>query len=129
MSAWTHVAGIIRLNDFRHLSGSTKESVLSAVLSDIPIGSEGPLSVKIVENPNKSHIAAYDTMVFGDLRGHESPDPVIDWFKALHARLRIESMPHVRQAIIHIDVEYGEKLVVIADIDEVTIVKVGDGDE
>ncbi|MBQ9613060.1 MAG: hypothetical protein IJV14_10830 [Lachnospiraceae bacterium] len=32
-------------------------------------------------NPDKSSIAAYTVTIFGDLRDHDDPQDIIDWFK------------------------------------------------
>lgn len=104
MSNWTHVAGIIRI-DFIRLEEFSKEEYLNA-LHDIfgkevtfessselwneayehperflPLGSEGSLEIDVWVNPNKSSITALTVSIFGDLRDHDSPDEIVEWFK------------------------------------------------
>ncbi len=104
MSNWTHVAGIIRI-DFIRLKESFEDEYLNA-LHDIfgkevtfessselwdeayehperflPLGSEGSLEMDVWVNPNKSSIAALTVSIFGDLRDHDSPDEIVEWFK------------------------------------------------
>lgn len=99
MSNWTHVAGIMWLDcirafgedpDFDKVIG--KECLWespSSVWRDceshaedyLPMGSEGSLYKNVWINPCKSEIPSFAVSVFGDLRDHDSPDEIIDWFK------------------------------------------------
>ena len=47
MSRWTHVAGIIRIDDMRSLSDKNPKCEIKKVLNPIPTGSEGGLKFKI----------------------------------------------------------------------------------
>ena len=104
MSNWTHAAGIIRI-DFIRFEEFSKEEYLND-LHDIfgkevtfessselwneayehperflPLSSEGSLEMDVWVNPNKSSIAALTVSIFGDLRDHDSPDEIVEWFK------------------------------------------------
>lgn len=99
MSNWTHVAGIIRIDeirldertpDFDKIIG--KECLFESsrdVWHDcnkhpekyLPMGSEGSLHKSVWINPNRNAVAAYTVSVFGDLRDHDDPREIIDWFK------------------------------------------------
>lgn len=99
MSNWTHVAGIVRVNDIRGLTQSPdfdrvfgKECLYdspSETWEDaekhperyLPMGTEGSLRINVWTNPDKSQVAAYTVSIFGDLRDHDSPDAVIEWFQ------------------------------------------------
>ncbi len=104
MSNWTHVAGIIRLDDSRDDEESDneikkrledyfgKELLNNSPKKDweeaynhperyLPLGSEGSLKMSVWINPKIGSIAAYTVSIFGDLRDHESADEIIDWFK------------------------------------------------
>lgn len=105
MSNWTHVAGIVRI-DLIRLGGQVEESNCFDWLSSIfgkevrfessstlwdeayehperflPLGSEGSLTMSVWINPDESSIAAITVSIFGDLRDHDDPDEIIDWFK------------------------------------------------
>lgn len=98
MSNWTHVAGIIRIDDLRfgskimdfekHFGKTLNFSDSFDVWEDadkhpekfLPMGSEGSLKMSIWINPNPSHMAAYTVSIFGDLRDHHDPDAIVQWF-------------------------------------------------
>lgn len=98
MSNWTHVAGIIRVDNFGnnlvdkindiigkeiHFNSSRNEWKDFDKNPDnyLPCGSEGSLHATIWENPNKSSVAAYTVSIFGDLRDHDSATDIIKWFR------------------------------------------------
>lgn len=104
MSNWTHVAGIVRIDMFRSGYIPVEKFVDFAVetfgkeirygspdeLWDeaykhperfLPLGSEGSLSLSVWVNPNVNSVAALTVSVFGDLRDHDDPDEIIEWFK------------------------------------------------
>lgn len=109
MSNWTHVAGIIRLDDLR-LDNSLPdfEGIFGKHVGYtddwdeyykhperyLPCGSEGSLQMDVWINDDKSEVAAYVVAIHGDLRDHDSCDEIIDWFKS-----KIEPL-WVRQAVI-----------------------------
>lgn len=99
MSNWTHVAGVIRIDDLRF-----DESILdfdkligkeclfdddNGVWEDaeinpdsyLPMGWEGTLQKSVWVNPDRSCAAAYVVTIFGDLRDHHDPNEIIEWFK------------------------------------------------
>lgn len=97
MSNWTHVAGIIRIDaircmeeeiDFDALIGKEYdwESCRDVWINPdkyMPMGSEGSLNKHIWINPDKSCVAAYTVSIFGDLRDHDDPQEIVDWFKSI----------------------------------------------
>ena len=106
MSNWTHVAGIIRMDlfdpyensniDFDELLG--KEIRFGDPIEEwndvdknpnkyLPMGSEGSLTKSIWENPDISCIAKYTISIFGDLRDHDDPNKVIEWFKKICTKI------------------------------------------
>lgn len=102
MSIWTHVAGIIRIDDTR-LDGSNVKRIKEIVEDSLPYGSEGPLKFEVCESPEYSSIAAYVVSIYGDLRDFDSSSEVIDWFKGVC--YKIEEMEsddfiYIRQATI-----------------------------
>ena len=122
MSNWTHVAGIIRIDDIR-IGNTTpdfdkiigKECLYESadeVWEDadkhpqdyLPMGSEGSLEKSVWINPDRSCIAAYTVSIFGDLRDHDDPNAIIRWFKDKIRELCERFI--IRQATITVDNEY-----------------------
>lgn len=120
MSRWTHVAAVVRIDDIGAIFGNTtdwnayfgKELCYTSRnhLWDeaeehperfLPMGSEGSLTLHILENPNKNHLNRYNVMIFGDLRDYDTPDVILDWFKE-----KVNGITMVRQAVITIETEY-----------------------
>lgn len=122
MSNWTHVAGIIRIDDIR-IGNTTpdfdkiigKECLYESadeVWEDadkhpqdyLPMGSEGSLKKSVWINPDRSCVAAYTVSIFGDLRDHDDPNAIIRWFKDKIRELCERFI--IRQATITVDNEY-----------------------
>ena len=97
MSNWTHVAGVIRIDDLRLDNIKPDfEKVFGKTLrfeddwpeydefkkeEYLPIGSEGSLEMSVYVNEDIHCMAAYVVTIFGDLRDHDDPDEIINWFK------------------------------------------------
>jgi len=111
MSNWTHVAGVIRIDDLRLDQYSTPDfdsligdefdfdDVMSGNLEGccdnmMPSGSEGSLRKTVYVNPRRSELAAYVVTIFGDLRDHDDPEAIVAWFKEVCSKFI------VRQAVI-----------------------------
>lgn len=118
MSNWTHVAGIVRVDCFRLMGGIDFTEVFGKELkfSDdqevwveadahpeqfLPMGSEGSLKMTVYENPDRCHLDAYTVSVFGDLRDHDDPKAIVEWFKEKCSKL------NVRNACITAENEWG----------------------
>jgi len=117
MSNWTHVAGIIRIDDFRfedktpdfdELIGKELHFEDSFVKWDdayqypekyLPLGSEGSLKKSVWINPNKESVAAYTVSIFGDLRDHDDPREIVEWFRKICDKFT------VRNAVIVVENE------------------------
>ena len=107
MSNWTHVAGVIRVDsfsgnlDFDDLIGSEWDYYGNFTKGSkrMPDGSEGSLQKSVWKNPDESCVAKYTVSIFGDLRDHDEPQEIIDWFKEVCDSL------WVRQAIITVSNE------------------------
>ena len=119
MSNWTHVAGIIRVDDFRFGNDITKDfdkiigkeclwGSPTEVWDDaennpdkyLPMGSEGSLQKSIWINPDKDCMDSYTISIFGDLRDHDNVKEIIDWFKEKCKKL------WVRNAVITVENEW-----------------------
>lgn len=120
MSQWTHVAGIVRIDDLPFLKPvDYKDYFGKQCLWDddcwedarnhpeeyLPMGGEGTLRSQLWANPDKCAMAAYTLMVFGDLRDYDTPQEIIDWFKK-----KVFGIPLVRQAVITVELEGAEPL-------------------
>ncbi len=104
MSNWSHVAGIIRIDAIRFEEETVEEATKMfenyfgkelRYNSDyelwneadehpekfLPMGSEGSLTMSVWVNPDLEYITSYTVSIFGDLRDHDDPDAIIEWFK------------------------------------------------
>ncbi len=123
MSNWTHVAAVARIDAIPFIDGDVPnfEKVFGKTLlwespievwdeADehperfMPLGSEGSLQMTVWENPDKCCADQYVVTIFGDLRGHERPQDVVDWFKE---KLKIIGNK-VRNATITATSEYSQ---------------------
>lgn len=118
MSNWTHVAGIIRIDDFRfedtildfdkligkelHFEDSFEKwhDARKHPEEYLPQGSEGSLKKSVWINPDKGEITAYTVSIFGDLRDHDDPQEIVDWFKKICGRFT-----SIRNAVIVVENE------------------------
>lgn len=114
MSVWTHVAGIIRVDcircmgkkpDFNKIFVKELWDEDTNGLCNMPMGSEGSLDFRVIENPNIDALAAYTVVVFGDLRDFGVADIHIieDWWNRV-----LEQCGWIRQAILQIQPEDGD---------------------
>lgn len=107
MSNWTHVAGIIRVDglrvdDLENITGGTPdfdELIGKEVLFDspselwdesdkhperfLPRGSDGSLQKTVWKNPDEASVATYTVSIFGDLRDHDDPHEITQWFRKI----------------------------------------------
>lgn len=130
MSVWTHIAGVIRIDDLRleehpHeeivekidsvigkecLWSSPKEIWEDAVANPtkyMPMGSEGSLQKSIWINPDPSCAAAYVVSIWGDLRDFDNVEEIKEWFNSICGKM------WVRNAVITIECEDGNSDVVV----------------
>lgn len=126
MSNWTHVAGVMRIDDIRFDESMPDfEKIFGKELrwedlvnwpEDIelkkeeylPLGSEGSLEMLVHVNEDIHCMAAYVITIFGDLRDHDSPDKIINWFKEKYDLINSsnEFVGGVRQACITVENEW-----------------------
>lgn len=120
MSNWTHVAGVIRIDgirlnqdedsdiDFDKLIGreclwesdlGVWEDLEANPDNFMPFGSEGTLQKTVWVNPDKSRMDFYTVTIFGDLRDHDNPSEIIEWFS------KICDQCWVRNAVIMVNNE------------------------
>lgn len=136
MSVWTHVAGIIRVDDidwddgcytapnWDEIVGKELFYQSDSTLWDeydnnpdafMPTGSEGSLHKSIWVNPKKSSVTKYSVSIFGDLRDYGDIDAVANWFGSVCEKL------WVRNAFITVECELGAKLTAYWNDDKLTI--------
>ena len=110
MSNWSHVAAVVRVDhfpgdglDFNSVFGKEIrfddpieewENANDYPESYLPFGSEGSLHMSVWENPEPNHLARYTVTLFGDLRDHDSPGELVEWF-----RKKLDGLL-IRQAVI-----------------------------
>lgn len=124
MSAWTHVAGIVRIDALR-LSGKNANEKLKTEIKEIlgepkdyheleiysndtantrvPYGSEGSLDYEIRLNNDYNMLPAGYISIFGDLRnfgGEYDQERILNWLR------RLSSNFVIRQGIVHINDDY-----------------------
>lgn len=102
MSIWTHVAGIIRIDDTR-FGGSNVKKIKDLIEEGLPYGSEDSLKFEVYEAVERPSIAAYVVSIYGDLRDFDSSSEVIDWFKGVCYKIEemeSDEIISIRQAII-----------------------------
>lgn len=102
MSIWTHVAGIIRIDDTR-FGGSNVKKIKELIEEGLPYGSEDSLKFEVYEPAEKRSIAAYVVSIYGDLRDFDSSSEVIDWFKGVCYKIeemKSDDIIFIRQATI-----------------------------
>lgn len=125
MSQWTHLAGIIRIDNLmRHMSPMAPigVDVMKILIKDAPMGSEGGCLAKFVEWPvadsfeEKDHTNVHsagtywgDAIISADLRNVGDDDEEIEgikrWFTGL-AKKFWDAKLLMRQAVLEIEVEY-----------------------
>lgn len=123
MSAWVHVAAIVRIDGFpmedeekflddlfgkECLWGAEHEvweDALAFPEKYLPMGSEGTLQKTVWINPKDSNMDRYTVSIFGDLRDVWSGEWIIKWFKD-----KLKADVWVRQATITVDCEVGDIL-------------------
>lgn len=120
MSVWTHVAGIIRVDELRtdDVAQPDWDKIIGKELnwedpeeiwtdrdenpeSFMPCGSEGSLKKVIWENPHRSSVASYTVSIFGDLRDYGNLVEIEKWFSNVCSKL------WVRDAVITAECELG----------------------
>ena len=113
MSRWTHVAGIIRVTYIRQLMPDIDFKKICN--SNILQGSEGPINIDVIENPNVNSIAAYNICIWGDLRDYGDKDDIThikQWWKSI---LVLPEFVGTTQAILRIDVEGEDKPIILTN--------------
>lgn len=115
MSQWTHVHGIIRIDNLLGITPPPDLGVSCTFEDDedkwtkctIPCGSEGSLITTLWENPHKSSLNRYTVSIFGDLRDYNDEKEIVSYF----TKITKEQM--VRNGVFGIDIEGQKELIYI----------------
>lgn len=125
MSIWTHVAGIVRIDSFDIIPDETFVEKIGNIIKwespswewDLaekkpelftPFGREGGINYNIIENQEKGSIDKYCVTFYGDLRDYDDINAIENWFE----KILYESEFMIRDAVLSIDLEFGEKRIV-----------------
>ena len=121
MSKWTHIAGIIRIDDFSlNVESISERSIERLIAEGSPTGSEGGLDFKARKtqlNDPPCFEAVWGYISFGgDLRDFhiENLNEVREWLNTIVKRLQDHACI-IRQGVIHIDPEYDPSIIIVYD--------------
>ena len=116
MSTWTHVAGVIRVDALRGITKTPDFEKIFISLTwehdnkdcNMPMGSEGSLEYKVLENPNPDCLAAYNIIIWGDLRdfGVAEIQDIKEWWDRV-----LKECGWVRQAILQVQPGDGDRVI------------------
>lgn len=133
MSKWTHVSGVIRIDDFSFIShrkrntSKTVEKIIGPMClfekwnkhSKLPTGSEGSIEYKVVQNKDESSIARFTVVFYGDLRDYDDLEEIKQWFIKLREEIEASDNEMIyRDAILKAWVEHTDKPLIIKLNDE-----------
>ena len=114
MSIWTHVAGLVRLDKLKGMNPITTSHIKSIFENMKPYGSEGPVEIAVVEHTHldESAVVWCSVIIYGDLRDYEykQVEEIKEWFTGTCDQLFPKGVI-VRQAVMHIEVETGEDVI------------------
>ena len=141
MSMWSHINGNIRLDEFMFHDTEKVKSILgkmavynkensglpikdfSILKEDIklPYGSEGSILYSVITNTDEHSLPAHSISLWGDLRDYDLSivnDEMIPWFQNLLNEFMKNNLS-IRNAILQIEVESGETIILIADTNNI----------
>lgn len=133
MSKWTHVSGVIRIDDFSFISrrkrntSKTVEKIIGPVClfekwnenSKLPTGSEGSIEYNVIQSKDESSIARFTVVFYGDLRDYDDLQEIKQWFIKLREEIEASDNEMIyRDAILKAWVESTDKPLIIKLNDE-----------
>lgn len=133
MSKWTHVSGVIRIDDFSFIScrkrntSKTVEKIIGPMClfekwnkhSKLPTGSEGSIEYKVIQNKDESSLARFTVVFYGDLRDYDDLEEIKQWFIKLREEIEaVDNEMIYRDAILKAWVESTDKPLIIKLNDE-----------
>lgn len=124
MSQWTHINGAVRIDSLsNHINIPLGEQFgyenypKDPDQRNIPYGSEGSLRYSRVITGNNTSLNKVTYVFWGDLRDYDDVDELINYFKTRF------SGHMIRSAIIEIDVESQEKVILRFNDNDWRIIK------
>lgn len=133
MSKWTHVSGVIRIDDFSFISrrkrntSKTVEKIIGPMClfekwnndSKLPTGSEGSIAYKVIQDKDESSLARFTVVFYGDLRDYDDLQEIKEWFIKLREEIEATDNEMIyRDAILKAWVESTDKPLIIKLNDE-----------
>lgn len=133
MSKWTHVSGVIRIDDFSFISrrkrntSKTVEKIIGPMClfekwnndSKLPTGSEGSVEYKVIQDKDESSLARFTVVFYGDLRDYDDLQEIKEWFIKLREEIEASDNEMIyRDAILKAWVESTDKPLIIKLNDE-----------
>lgn len=133
MSKWTHVSGVIRIDDFSFISrrkrntSKTVEKIIGPMClfekwnkySKLPTGSEGSIEYKVVQAKDEFSLARFTVVFYGDLRDYDDLQEIKEWFIKLREEIEASDNEMIyRDAILKAWVESTDKPLIIKLNDE-----------
>lgn len=133
MSKWTHVSGVIRIDDFSFIShrkrntSKTVEKIIGPMClfekwnndSKLPTGSEGSIEYKVIQDKDESSLARFTVVFYGDLRDYDDLQEIKEWFIKLREEIEASDNEMIyRDAILKAWVESTDKPLIIKLNDE-----------
>lgn len=121
MSTWTHVAGIIRIDDMKALLTRDKTSLDKIFIANtwyrrnkngnLPTGSEGSLDVEIIDRNEDGTDYMRVVSIWGDLRDYSNKNcqEIKNWWYDIPQRLG--KACSIRNAILEVEPEDGETFI------------------
>lgn len=119
MSIWTHVCGVIRVDDFTVYTSEQSTPIKDLfILStfeepnkncNVPCGSEGSIKIKVIEETEDGHEYMKTILIYGDLRDYDNTDckNIETWWHNIPNLLG--KARAVRNAVLRVDCEEGLK--------------------
>lgn len=131
MSVWTHVNGVVRLNDYSFLSSkrNTRKDVEKIIgpmclfhnwneNTKLPLGSEGSIEYKVIQSTEESNLARFNIIFWGDLRDYDDLNEIIQWFNNLKKEIESkDTFMQYRDAILSCECEAGNSIIVKLNTD------------
>ena len=122
MSTWTHVCGSVRIDDMSFLKQKRNqikdvEKILGKMCTwnnwydkcKLPMGSEGSIEYKVIQNTDEDSLARFDILIYGDLRDYDDLEEIKNWFISLKEKFENnESFMCIRDAVLKCYCETGE---------------------
>ena len=122
MSIWTHVAGCIRIDDYKAIISTTNKTDLEKIFirdtyynpnknGNMPYGSEGSLDVEIIDRNEEGAAYMRVVTIWGDLRDYDKNDceDIKKWWYEIPQKLG--KACGIRNAVLQVESEDGANFI------------------